>query len=247
MVDDSFPFFLQRMELLSCSLSCSNVSLQPKIKGKKAKHQNRIGISTSKWISEIPVGQKLRSEDLSCGINFRRPHKILNCYVADRGVSIGDISSDITDSKILIPGFSDEVRGKINSPIRSGIWEFKPKFNVHYERSGEENVDAPAVLFLPGFGVGSFHYKKQLRDLGREYRVWALDFLGQGRSLPFEDPAPRRKSGSEDLGEGEIWGFGEESEPWAEQLVYSIDLWQEQVSEFIDQVPQKLEIIHFHW
>ena len=34
-----------------------------------------------------------------------------------------------------------------------------------------DKSDAPALLLLPGFGVGSFHYDQQLRDLGREYRV----------------------------------------------------------------------------
>ncbi|KAG2701524.1 hypothetical protein I3843_06G046100 [Carya illinoinensis] len=33
------------------------------------------------------------------------------------------------------------------------------------------------------FGVGSFHYEKQLKDLGLDFRVWAIDFLGQGKSL----------------------------------------------------------------
>ncbi|KAK6928807.1 hypothetical protein RJ641_005012 [Dillenia turbinata] len=49
------------------------------------------------------------------------------------------------------------------------------------------NQSAP----VSSFGVGSFHYEKQLKDLGRDYRVWALDFLGQGMSLPVEDPAPK--------------------------------------------------------
>lgn len=93
-----------------------------------------------------------------------------------------------------------------------------------------ENVGAPAILFLPGFGVGTFHYEKQLKDLGREYRVFALDFLGQGMSLPSEDPAPLENK------ESSKWGFGDESQPWAQDLGYSVDLWQEQVQDFVEQV-----------
>ncbi|KAF9586913.1 hypothetical protein IFM89_039868 [Coptis chinensis] len=57
--------------------------------------------------------------------------------------------------------------------------------------------------------TGSFHYEKQLKDLGREYRVWAVDFIGQGMSLPVEDLAPLAKDsawGEIDL----VWGFGEQ-------------------------------------
>ncbi|XP_010558906.1 PREDICTED: pheophytinase, chloroplastic-like [Tarenaya hassleriana] len=106
-----------------------------------------------------------------------------------------------------------------------------PKLTVHYEKSGCENVNSPAVLFLPGFGVGSFHYEKQLKDLGREYRVWAIDFLGQGLSLPREDPTLVSEGKKE-----EFWGFGDEAETWASQLVYSLDLWKDQVRYFVEEV-----------
>jgi len=108
---------------------------------------------------------------------------------------------------------------------------------VHYEKAGCENVnDLPRVLFLPGFGVGSFHYEKQLKDLGRDYRVWALDFLGQGMSLPFEDPAPLSNEEAASNGSVSSWGFGDETKPWATKLVYSVDLWQDQVRCFIEEV-----------
>jgi hypothetical protein len=47
-----------------------------------------------------------------------------------------------------------------------------------------------------------------LKVLGCEYRVWTLDFLGQGISLPSQDPALSdvQRSGLE------VWGFEEESQ-----------------------------------
>ncbi|KAF3684668.1 hypothetical protein FXO38_00154 [Capsicum annuum] len=89
------------------------------------------------------------------------------------------------------------------------------------------------MLFLPGFGVGSFHYEKQLKDLGRDHRIWAIDFLGEGKSLPCEDLT----SPSKELPDGDhpMWGFGGEAEPWAKELVYSIDLWKEQEHCFIEE------------
>lgn len=139
-------------------------------------------------------------------------------------------------TKVLIPGLPDESNGESPAEISSCFWEWKPKFSVHYDKAGCENVSSPPVLFLPGFGVGSFHYEKQLKDLGRDYRVWAIDFLGQGLSLPSEDPAPLSNEEGGSKREGFPWGFGDETEPWASELVYSIDLWRDQVRYFIEQV-----------
>lgn len=139
-------------------------------------------------------------------------------------------------TKVLIPGLPDESHGESAAEISSCFWEWKPKFSVHYDKAGCENVSSPPVLFLPGFGVGSFHYEKQLKDLGRDYRVWAIDFLGQGMSLPSEDPAPLYKEGGPSHRKDLPWGFGDETEPWASELVYSIDLWRDQVRYFIEQV-----------
>lgn len=133
---------------------------------------------------------------------------------------------------LRIPNLPDGNRG---SSIESCLWEWKYKWTVHYEKAGSKNTDAPAVLFLPGFGVGSFHYENQLRDLGRDFRVWAIDFLGQGRSLPSEDPAPLVE-GNASPEDRQYWGFGPEVEPWASELVYSVDLWRDQIQNFVDQV-----------
>lgn len=141
-----------------------------------------------------------------------------------------------TIPKVSIPSLPDE---DDVAPITSCFWEWRPNLNVHYEISGSENVDSPAVLFLPGFGVGSFHYEKQLKDLGRDYRAWALDFLGQGKSLPDEDPTLQSIDGNKYnlAGDSDTWGFGDESETWAKELVYSVDLWKDQVQYFIQEVP----------
>lgn len=139
-------------------------------------------------------------------------------------------------TKVLIPSLPEEVDGSASSsPISSFFWEWKPNIAVHYERSGSHNAGAPAVLFLPGFGVGSFHFEKQLKDLGQDYRVWALDFVGQGKSLPSQDPAPALAHEQDDDARL-FWGFGEEPEPWARELVYSVDLWRDQVRHFVEQV-----------
>lgn len=113
---------------------------------------------------------------------------------------------------------------------------------VRFVVAGQENTDAPALLLLPGFGVGSFHYDQQLRELGQEYRVWAMDFLGQGNSWPSHDPAPASEQQIEEVVEGQVkaelgdWGFGKTVEPWAQELVYSVDTWRDQVQAFVEEV-----------
>lgn len=161
-----------------------------------------------------------------------------NCYVVDgsKNLTTADGVGEEVVTKILIPGLPDESDENQKSPIISCFWEWKPNMTVHYEKSGMQNTQSPAVLFLPGFGVGSFHYEKQLKDLGREYRVWALDFLGQGMSMPSADPAPLAKDANNQEVNSVLWGFGQQAEPWANELVYSVDLWKDQVCSFIEEV-----------
>ena len=64
----------------------------------------------------------------------------------------------------------------------------RPHWKIHYEAlnavKSNENEDPP-LLLLPGFGVGTFHYEKQLEELGEAgYRVFTCDFFGQGKSWP---------------------------------------------------------------
>ena len=83
---------------------------------------------------------------------------------------------------------------------------------MRYERAGRAD-SAKHVVLLPGFGVGSFHYDAQLARgaLGDDACVWALDFVGQGRSWPSEA--------------GDVEGFQ-----------YSVDAWREQVEYFLSEV-----------
>ena len=85
--------------------------------------------------------------------------------------------------------------------------------DVRYERAGARDGARKHVVLLPGFGVGSFHYDAQLARgaLGDDTCVWALDFVGQGRSWP--------------SGDGDVEGFQ-----------YSVDAWREQVEYFLREV-----------
>ena len=78
----------------------------------------------------------------------------------------------------MIPGLPDESKGESGAPVNSCFWEWKPEFSVHYEKAGCETLGSLPVMFLPDFGVGSFHYEKQLKELGLDFRVRAKQLNG---------------------------------------------------------------------
>ncbi|XP_052171032.1 pheophytinase, chloroplastic [Diospyros lotus] len=244
------------MEILSChSVPCCHlVNLRGKLLGGKRPSSVRNGGVLCVMISSSggdisPKLDHLHSANLTRNL-ASQPYKAFdrvqnadlrvfsgyNSHIVDKEGDLRNvIESGEPVTKVLIPGLPDESNGDPGASISSCFWEWKPKFNVHYEKSGSKNVNSPPVLFLPGFGVGSFHYEKQLNDLGRDFRVWAIDFLGQGMSLPVEDPTQSKDAGSLAKGNS-MWGFGDKTQPWANELVYSIDLWQDQVQYFIKEV-----------
>jgi len=76
---------------------------------------------------------------------------------------------------------------------------------------------APAALLIHGFGVGGYHFAKNMAALAAAgFRVFAVDLLGQGASWP--DPA------------GAPPGAGQPP------LYYSIDTWTAQLRDFIVDV-----------
>eukprot|EP00892_Ulva_mutabilis_P005890 jgi/Ulvmu1/3673/UM017_0087.1 len=87
--------------------------------------------------------------------------------------------------------------------------DWKPNCRVHYLQNG---TSGPPVLLIHGFGVGSFHFERNLEELGKEHRVWACDLFGQGASWPASPPQKTDK------------------------LLYSIDTWTEQLAAFIRDV-----------
>jgi len=63
-----------------------------------------------------------------------------------------------------------------NLQYRKYTW--KHDFEVSFVREGQ--ADKPALLLLPGFGVGAFHYDRNIQELSKNFEVYSLDLLGQG-------------------------------------------------------------------
>ncbi|CAM9481957.1 unnamed protein product [Ectocarpus sp. 4 AP-2014] len=119
--------------------------------------------------------------------------------------------------------------GDETSAPRSGVWHWRNGWEVHYERASSRRPAAgdrvregggqrqregstTPLLLLPGFGVGTFHFRRNMQELSETRDVYSIDFLGQGKSWPTR--VPSREDG----------------------LCYSVDMWTEQVLAFINEV-----------
>ena len=71
---------------------------------------------------------------------------------------------------------------------------------------------SPKLLLLPGFGVGTFHYDDNVRELSKYCTTFSVDLLGQGKSWPESDILPEM------------------------QWRYSVENWQDQIIHFIEEV-----------
>ncbi len=88
--------------------------------------------------------------------------------------------------------------------VESHLWDWRGQ-RIRYQRSGESG---PVLVLLHGFGASSDHWRKNLPDLGKTHRVFALDVLG----------------------------FGQSAKPAPEVLGYTFDTWGQQVVDFCREV-----------
>ena len=52
-----------------------------------------------------------------------------------------------------------------------------PHHRIRYFQAGEKG---PCLLLLHGFGVGAYHWERNIKELSQSCRVFAVDVLGQG-------------------------------------------------------------------
>ncbi|KAK1734014.1 leucine-rich repeat protein [Skeletonema marinoi] len=103
------------------------------------------------------------------------------------------------------------------------------KYPIAYEvaattNSNEDVITVP-ILLLNGFGVGSFHQHRLMRQLlvkqqnqqsKKRYVIYGIDYLGQGKSWP-KDPQDGNSADEYQLG-------------------YSADMWLDQLASFVQEV-----------
>ncbi|KAL7504028.1 hypothetical protein ACHAXN_001741 [Cyclotella atomus] len=111
--------------------------------------------------------------------------------------------------------------------LEQSTWMFK-KYPIAYEVASDVvsgNRDVVPILLLNGFGVGSFHQHRLMKqllsqhqssDANTQYKIYGIDYLGQGKSWP--------ASCDDGMSEDEY------------NLGYSADMWIDQLTSFIQQV-----------
>lgn len=101
-----------------------------------------------------------------------------------------------------------------NQPIisESKTWQWQG-FTIGYQQAyspqNESQTDSPAIVLIHGFGASSIHWRKNIPDLAKTCRVFAIDLLGYGKSAK---PAP------------------------GQPLNYTFETWGQQVIDFCQQV-----------
>lgn len=122
-----------------------------------------------------------------------------------------------------------------NIALQQNTWMFQNKYPIAYEVArnidfdvNKNDVEVVPILLLNGFGVGSFHQHRLMRQLllehnaqqqqkqQQQYVIYGIDYLGQGKSWPADCDDGNSKD--------EL------------NLGYSADMWLDQVKGFIDEV-----------
>lgn len=68
-----------------------------------------------------------------------------------------------------------------DAPHESSYYDWKWGSKISYVRAGRSG---PPLLLCHGFGVGSYHFSRNISVLAQNHRVYAVDLLGQGQSWP---------------------------------------------------------------
>ena len=167
----------------------------------------------------------------SRGIDRCRPSSIQSLqrplHSRHHNKQLGRISSTLnSDSIISIDGI-DEYQ------LEQKKWMFRDKYPIAYEvasvitgDSDDAETTVP-ILLLNGFGVGSFHQHRLMRQLLTEQQqtndqerkrfiIYGIDYLGQGKSWPSN---PQDGNSSDEY-----------------QLGYSADMWLDQLTSFVQEV-----------
>ena len=53
---------------------------------------------------------------------------------------------------------------------------------IYYVQAGKQQPKKPPLLLVHGFGASTDHWRKNIAQLQQDFRVWAIDLLGFGRS-----------------------------------------------------------------
>lgn len=109
----------------------------------------------------------------------------------------------------------------------SNFFTWKNNMRIHYTyttTTPSMEVDEllkDSVVLLPGFGVGTFHFSRNIQSLAAEnFNVYCIDLLGQGKSWP------------------------ESYNQSSSSFRYSLDTWAEEIIYFIESILKRGRRVH---
>lgn len=148
------------------------------------KHYERLGASSS--------SSSAMQEALSRPAPCRRGRLLHRCPLSGARARLQHqkrTHSRIGDAALQqITSNGADPDGPSTSPARCGditenfyTWG-RYNARICYRKAEQASSTAPAILFLHGFGVGSYHYDKQLAGLSPRFRCFSVCLLGQGRA-----------------------------------------------------------------
>ena len=176
----------------------------------------------------------------------RGPHNNLRCFTfqeygelaSAKYSSTGKRFSDVSRFQFdkthvylsMASSETSDANRHLNLQLEQKTWMFQNKFPIAYElatctKDGSSNQNAIPILLLNGFGVGSFHQHRLMKQLLQQhqsevndvqYEIYGIDYLGQGKSWP--------SNCNDGMSEDEY------------NLGYSADMWIQQLTDFIKEV-----------
>ena len=135
--------------------------------------------------------------------------------------------------KLLSLSATSDMQHTKNIILDQKTWMFQAKYPISYEVASNADIDVNnkdvevvPILLLNGFGVGSFHQHRLMRNLllehdeqkekKQQYVIYGIDYLGQGQSWP---------ANCDDGNSNDELNLG-----------YSADTWLKQLKGFIEEV-----------
>ncbi|MEO1446790.1 MAG: alpha/beta fold hydrolase, partial [Cyanobacteria bacterium J06635_11] len=104
------------------------------------------------------------------------------------------LESAASDPDPSQPDPSDKPSPTTETTVHAGTWQWQG-FTIGYQHAApsEPNsqnpqpTDVPAVVMIHGFGASSIHWRKNIPELAKTCRVYAIDLIGYGKS---DKPTP---------------------------------------------------------
>ena len=124
----------------------------------------------------IPVNERsirgIESIDRSLLKNTIPARKVRKAIASS---AAGEALSDVTETPVKNKSSSDQPE------VINNVWKWRG-WSVHYSECSAVTDDTKTLVLIHGFGASHQHWRNNIRELGKQYRVFSVDLLGFGFS-----------------------------------------------------------------